>query len=63
MKLVDDITGTVVKYNLVQIYSEGSYHCNIYGAQSVEHAQSVAEDIASNKGIPILSINEGYYRH
>jgi hypothetical protein len=61
MVMIDDVKGVRIRYNLVQIYTDGSYHCNIYGAESLAHAQEVADNISSQKGISILSINEGNY--
>lgn len=56
-----DEHGKLFGYNLCQLYTDGSFHLNVYDAESLEEAQKVAADMAADLDITISSINEGMY--
>jgi hypothetical protein len=59
---LDDTSGLCASYMLVQLYTDGSYHCNVSKITSLKDARRVANLIEERYNITINSINEGYFK-
>ena len=57
---VDDVSGISFHYNLVQVYSDGGYHCNVrvpYSRLSEAFKTIVADCMQEVASAPIHSFN------
>lgn len=56
-KAIDDITGIEFKYYVVDVYNDGSYHCNFMDTVKKEDEHIACEIVECIHGITITSTN------
>jgi len=60
-KFIDDVTNKYFEYSLVQLYSDGSYHCNIFCDGNFVHAHACRTLVEQHHNIRVWSINENQF--
>lgn len=59
-KLIDDITGLLIEYSIVECYIDDKLHVNIKNASDLDEANKMFDILVSDNP-DIISFNKGRY--